>query len=142
MADEAALAVLTDTRRVFRQMRKCRASAVSDLALKDWKAVVRRANHAIARLHAEIERHRVEMAVFSEEVRQELVQREASAARTADRFRVLHEKDGGTTRSVFDRALASAHSVESSLADLCPHEPCRRGCRVLADRTAAIDGCR
>lgn len=112
---------------------------MSDATLDDWRNVVRRTNLEIARLKsqgkAQRERHRVEMAVFSDEVRHELVDREASAARTADRFRILCERDSGSARSAFDRALGSAAAVEATLACLCPHAPSlNHTSKVLAER--------
>jgi hypothetical protein len=146
MDEDGSLALLADTKRVFADMRKLRDSGgqVSIETLNDWRAVVKRSNQEIARLKAlcrmQEERRRVEMAVFSEEVRQELVEREASAARTADRFRLLCEKDAGSARNVFDRALGSASAVEATLASLCPHAPSlNHTSKVLAERMSQKD---
>ena len=133
--------LLADTKRVVSEMRKCRDSnsTVTPEALSEWKDVTQRSNQVIARLARTIatqaERHRIEMAVFTEEVRQELVDREASAARTADRFRVLCERDGGSTHALFDRAIGSSTAVEAALASLCPHGPSlNHTSKALADR--------
>ena len=142
MEDDASLVLLGDTKRVFADMRKLRDSGgqVPSETLNDWRGVVKRANQEIAKLKTlcrmQGERHRVEMAVFSEEVRQELVEREASAARTADRFRLLCERDTtGSARNVFDRALESSSAVEATLASLCPHAPSlNHTSKVLAER--------
>tara|TARA_B100001079_G_scaffold241799_2_gene227494 strand:+ start:805 stop:1254 length:450 start_codon:yes stop_codon:yes gene_type:complete len=143
MPEDDARALLRDTKRVFSEMRiLCNSGApVPSQTLADWREVVKRSNQEIARLKVlnatQAERHRVEMAVFSEEMRQELVDREASAARTADRFRVLCERDSGSARTVFDRAVGSASSVEAALASLCPHAPSlNHTSKVLSERSS------
>jgi hypothetical protein len=61
--------------------------------------------------------------VLREAVRDELIDREANAARIQDRQRLLLEQAGATeTLSAFDRAATSASSVEASIAALCPHQ--------------------
>tara|TARA_Y100000389_G_scaffold161900_2_gene164477 strand:+ start:843 stop:1343 length:501 start_codon:yes stop_codon:yes gene_type:complete len=139
MDEDESLVLLGETKRVFagmRNMRECGGKVPSE-TLDDWRAIVKRTNREIARLRTvcklQEERHRVEMAVFSEEVRHELVDREASAARTADRFRVLYEKESGGARNMFDRAVASASAVDAALASLCPHTQ-NHTSKVLVER--------
>lgn len=70
------------------------------------------------------ERHRrdVEAAIMLAEMRSELVTREANAARTADRFRILSERSGSVSdTSAYDRAVQTAESVESTIRALCCH---------------------
>lgn len=146
MGTDESLALLRDTKRIFSEMRSLRdtGAPVSRETLDDWREVVKRSNQEIARLKrqhaAQAERHRVEMAVFSEEVRHELVDREANAARTADRLRVLFERDSGSARNVFDRAMGSASAVEATLASLCPYTPSlNHTSKVLAERMSEKD---
>lgn len=85
--------------------------------------------------HADSERHAVEMAVMREEMRSELVLREATAARTAERFRVLSERTGGGSDThAYDMAVRTAGVVEESIRGLCSHAlNVNRGCQMLCD---------
>lgn len=85
--------------------------------------------------HAESERQAVEMALMREEMRSELVFREATAARTAERFRVLADRSsGGNDTHAYDMAVHTAAVVEESIRGLCSHAlNINRGCQMLHD---------
>jgi hypothetical protein len=94
--------------------------------LGEWrKAAASAARECIAleRLIAsEKHRHGVELEIMLEEMRSELVTREANAARTAERFRVLAEKNGGgSDSSAYDRAVQTAETVDAAVRALCCH---------------------
>lgn len=118
---------LKGTKRVYAEMKQMEGNPEQVTAdqLAAWKSTVATANKEIGRLarrlKMEMERQQVERCVVREEMRCELVDREANSARTADRFRVLHEKEGGAGRSILERASWSNSAIECSIACLCPH---------------------
>ena len=93
-------------------------------ALKKLAADANKAIQAMQRIAKdEALRADVRENVLREAVRDELIDREANAARIQDRQRLLLEQAGATeTLSAFDRAATSASSVEASIAALCPHQ--------------------
>jgi hypothetical protein len=138
MAHKPAMAA---TKRIFGEMKQYELSGEppSQEILKEWKNVVKIANAEVSRLaklanHHE-ERHAVDCAVLSEEMRSELVDREANTARTSERFRVMHDKVGSLDCS-YDKAMHSASLIESSIALLCAH-PLNRsgGSRLLYEKS-------
>ena len=79
--------------------------------------------------------------ILREAVRDELIDREANAARVLDKQRTLFEGRDSAALTAFDRANQLVASVEASVASLCPHQlqrvvPCRAasGCRSRARR--------
>lgn len=98
---------------------------------------VRAANVEIARLARRLSaseaRAQVEKALVAEEMRGELISREANAARTAERFRILAEKQGGA--ATHERAVNAAAVVEMQVAEMCSH-PLNRsnGTALLVER--------
>jgi len=125
--DDDFRASLRGTKRIYSEMRKQEAdpAAVTKTNLSDWKAVVAAANKELARMSKRLkaleERQTVDRTVMKEEMRCELVDREANSARTADRFRVLFERNGGSGRSTLERARWSNTAIECSIGCLCPH---------------------
>jgi len=93
-------------------------------SLKKYAADANKAIQAMQRVAKdEALRADVRENVLREAVRDELIDREANAARIQDRQRLLLEQAGATeTLSAFDRAATSANSVENSIAALCPHQ--------------------
>lgn len=65
------------------------------------------------------ERSRSELAIMREEMRDELVSREAINARTAERFRAFSERIASVNESTFDRATQTACTIEASIANIC-----------------------
>jgi len=127
---------MAGTKRVFQEMKLCeqKESTPSSDTIADWRAVVRMANAEILRMSKQMaaseERHKVEMGVIAEEMRSELVDREANVARTAERFRVLQDRSG-STGSTYERAVASSSVVESAIAQICSHALNANGGSVL-----------
>ena len=133
--------VLSATKRAWLQMKPyCKkepeAKAATAAQVAQWRRVVGEANQEIAKLKRELadtrERWEVERAILDEEMRSEIVDREANGARTADRYRTLFEAcfDDGFTRTektqdraeaTYERAIASAGAIEQSIALLCTH---------------------
>lgn len=85
--------------------------------VKKWKLTLAEVFREFNMFRKEVacsdERHRAELSVLNEEMRDELVSREAIAARTADRFRALAE--GNATEAVFDKAYSTAAAIELSI---------------------------
>lgn len=81
--------------------------------------------HALARqLDDERARHELELKTIRREIHDELIDREANAARIIDRQRALFERSGLDGQlSAHERAIASANFVESAIAALCPNPP-------------------
>tara|TARA_B110000902_G_scaffold1636_1_gene1750 strand:- start:195 stop:650 length:456 start_codon:yes stop_codon:yes gene_type:complete len=91
-------------------------------ALKKLAADANRAVQAMQRLaHVEARRAEVSQGILREAVRDELIDREANAARVLDRQRALAESQHCAT-VVFDRSLTSARNVEASIGALCPNQ--------------------
>ena len=115
---------LSGTKRIHAEMRECEASGTPPALplVAGWRAEVRRANLELVKLSRQLsateERAKVEQALMSEEMRGELISREANAARTAERFRVLNERQGGGV-SAHENAINAAATIESQIADIC-----------------------
>mgnify|MGYP004366846045 FL=1 len=80
-------------------------------------------------------RSTIELDTIRSEMHMELVDREANAARVAERQRFLFERSSAQAgqASAAERASASASYVEAALAALCPHTtPASPGCAQLA----------
>lgn len=81
-------------------------------------------------------RNTAERDILSMEMHHELVDREANAARTADRQRYIFERSSALTGqlSAFDKASQSTAFVESAVANLCPYATNNpsTGCHSLA----------
>ena len=134
-------AALRETKRAHRQIAKrshqvgSNGICVQAEDLKQWRLALATANKQIHALHKLLchadERHAVERAIVNEELRAELVDREANAARVSDRFRAIAEQCRGevstnsnvdsTFDSTFDRASQAANRIESTISALCPH---------------------
>ena len=92
--------------------------------------------HAAARE----EQHLVAVAIMKEEMREELVQREANSARTAERFRAFCNQKSGGAQSAFDRAAATAASIEACVNALsCESLCCSRGTALLHQQATKND---
>jgi len=103
-----------------------RMSATTDLqGAIDHKPVMRSTKRAYAEMQrhaaAQKERRLVDQAILADEMRCELVDREANAALTAERFRIMLERDLTAGRSLIDRACAHSASIEHAIGRLCPH---------------------
>ena len=75
--------------------------------------------------------------ILREAVRDELIDREANAARVQDKQRSLFEGRDAAALSAFDRANQTVAAIEASVASLCPHQLQRApGVSVLAEAAA------
>jgi hypothetical protein len=135
---DSSMPCLKATKRAHLEMRQLLSSGAgaSGEDLLRWKTVVAQANRELARLarlldHARL-RHAAEMAVLHDEMRSELVDREAHAARTAERYRLALERDAPTQAATFDRARSSAAAIEAAIAELAPREMGTNSCVALA----------
>jgi len=109
------------------------------------KKLAARANKAVQSIqrHAQDENVRagVRENVLREAVRDDLIDREANAARVMDKQRLLSEQaasasSSSNASSTFERAMQAAASVESSIALLCAHQARRApGVALLAAAT-------
>lgn len=123
MAHKPAMAA---TKRVFSEIKQYELSGETPPkeVLSEWRNAVKMANAEVSRLAKLLnnskERHAVDCAVLTEEIRGELVDREANTARTSERFRVMQDKVGASDCS-YDKAMHSAHLIEASIARLCAH---------------------
>lgn len=122
---ESAKSALASTKRTHAAIKKHEDDGTSpdSQELREWRTVAAAANKELSRMVKKLanqeERHKVEMAMINDEVRGELVDREANNARVAERFRMQLERENSSL--CFDRALNSAAVVEASIAALCPH---------------------
>jgi len=129
MAHKPAMAA---TKRIFGEIKQYELSGEPPPKeiLKEWRNTVKIANAEVCRLAKLVndseERRAVDCAVLSEEMRSELVDREANTARTSERFRVMQDKVGASDCS-YDKAMHSAYLIESSIARLCAHPLNRSG---------------
>ncbi len=100
-------------------------SSIDADTLSRWRTTMAEANKEIARLSRllthENERHKIDIAVITEEMRRELVDREANSARVDERYRVMAEKDSGGRSGTYDRAVNSALSIDACIGQLCAH---------------------
>lgn len=110
----------------------------STLDLKRVRNAMKRARSTIQtmqRFEHDIKvRSGVERSLASSEMRADLIDREANAARREERQRVLFERAHSQSgQDSNERALTSARYVEAALASLCPHFPNRPngGCDLL-----------
>ena len=96
-------------------------------ALKKLAAEANRAIQAMQR-HAsdEVVRADVRENLLREAVRDELIDREANAARVLDRQRTLMGVGTGGLAAVHERALQSAGQIGASIDGLCPYASLRR----------------
>jgi hypothetical protein len=112
----------------------------------DWeplKKLAADANKAIQAMqrHASDDAVRADVRenILREAVRDELIDREANAARVQDKQRTLFEGRDAAALSAFDRANQQVATVEASIAALCPHQLQRApGVSVLAETAAAV----
>ena len=94
-------------------------------SIKEWKSAAAHIYKEIVTSNrqndAERERMLIERAIIKEEMRDELVSREAIAARTAERFRALGERGGTGTGNAIDRASRTAASIDACINQLNCH---------------------
>ena len=130
-------------------MRGCEGRGATGEQVRQWRAVTAQANKEIVRLQRELagvrERAEVERAILNEEVRGELVDREANGVRTADRYRAIYERqvntlDQSEASGVYERAMRAAANIEAAIAGLCTHSLRNAGTALLVERRGEAEG--
>lgn len=98
---------------------------VSENSIREWKQTTaqlfREFNGLYKAASVADERSRAERAMLREEMRDELVSREAFNARTAERYRALAERGDLSTGDIFDRAVRTAGAIEMSINQISRH---------------------
>ena len=124
-------AAIEETKAIHTQIKKLLAeNKVADVDdLHTWKvklaSIYKHLNKMKRYTNALDERQQIEASIFRQEMRDELVSREAIAARTAERFRVLTQTGvASEAESPFDRAHRTAVNINKSI--------CQVGCRALS----------
>lgn len=138
LMEDQAKGALSATKKLWHELNRLQQAAVTeagsgpnadaDGASAPWvelKALAAKANKAVQAMQRlgrdEAARADVRHGILREAVRDELIDREANAARVLDRQRALAEaqRDGTT---VLERSLTSARGVEAAIGSLCPHQ--------------------
>lgn len=134
--EDQAKGALGATKKLWHELNRLQQAALTeagngpdaDVASAPWvelKALAAKANKAVQAMQRlgrdEAVRADVRHGILREAVRDELIDREANAARVLDRQRTLAEaqRDGAT---VLERSLTSARGVEAAIGSLCPHQ--------------------
>lgn len=85
--------------------------------LKEWKSSMAQMHKEVSSIRRQAamqkEMHESTIALMREEMRDELVEREAVAARTAERFRSFCSRGSPNMQSAFDRAARTASSIDA-----------------------------
>jgi hypothetical protein len=93
--------------------------------IEKWKSITHNTLNNLNNISNNIElleeRYKAEIAILKEEMRDELVSREAISARTSNRFRLLAEQNPESCFSVFEKALNTASSIEACISSLSIH---------------------
>jgi hypothetical protein len=109
---------------LYKKLKK--AKCTSDLNLSELQKIAKlcakKAKNYNRELHMLKLRSRTERDILRNELRSDGVDREANAARVAERQRILFERSSAQAGalSAYDRASSSASYVEAALASLCP----------------------
>lgn len=145
--DESQKACLQELKSLHADMKRClssenREKGANHDKVAEWKAIVQgiyKQINSIRRLTAmESAMHSSTVAIMREEMREELVQREAIAARTAERFRTFCSKGGPQIATAFDRAARTAYTIEQTVNALsCSPMQVHTDVQLLYDKSAA-----
>lgn len=144
LMEEHARAALGATKRLYKRLNELEeaesigALETSPGSFCDWpalKTLAADANKAIQALrrHAldEATRADVRESILREAMHNELIDREANAARVLDRQRTLLEaRASGGLEDVYERAIQSAMQIDAGIASLCPYAPLQRAAGV------------
>ena len=148
--DKHAKAALSATKNLHKRLRDLEESPhvvidgdpfpkVDYQALKKLAADANRAIQAMQR-HASDDAVRADVRenILREAVRDELIDREANAARVHDKQRAMFEGRDSAALSALEKANHTVAGVEASLASLCTHQLQRApGVSVLAEAACA-----
>ena len=147
--EEQARASLSSTKQLYVDIKKAHEEQQlpDEEELAKWRKTVSSANKTISlllkALNTQREQFRVETSVIMEEVRGELVDREANAARTAERYRLFIDREGGhgcsvdvASKNAYERALSSSRQIEATLFTLgSTSSLAGPGCKALSDES-------
>lgn len=142
LMDKHAKKALSATKNLHKRLRELEGSPSEP----DWptlKKLAADANKAIQAMqrHASDDAVRADVRenILREAVRDELIDREANAARVADKQRAAFEGRDAAALTAFDRANQMVAGVEASVASLCPHQLQRAvGVSILAEAVAGV----
>jgi hypothetical protein len=150
LMDKHAKAALSATKNLHKRLRELEEEnhghdghmypTVDFPALKKMAADANKAIQAMQR-HASDDALRADVRenILREAVHDELIDREANAARVQDKQRAAFEGRDVAALSALDRANQTVASVEASIASLCPHQLQRApGVSVLAEARVSV----
>ena len=127
MMDAHAKTALNATKALHKRLKEMEEDTERVVAMKKLAADANRAIQAMQRQHAAaLQRARLEETLMREALRDELIDREANAARVLDRQRTLMGVGTGGLAAVHERALQSAGQIGASIDGLCPYASLRR----------------
>ena len=137
-------AALDNVKALHSEFKEAIESGIETSKLKKWKQESAKLHRHLKSLQrnaaADKESNIVTMAIMREEIRNELVQREAISARTAERFRLFCSRGSTSTQTAFDRAARTALAIEECVGGLsCGTLNCSKGTSHLY-RQAVDDG--
>ena len=147
--DEHAKKALNATKGLHTRLRELENDMVStdrcNPDFKKLKKLAADANKAVQAMqrHASDEAVRadVSLSILREAVRDDLIDREANAARVLDKQRGMLECNPDAA-SAFERAHAAANAVESAVIALCPHQTRHAsGVALLAEAAGSSGSC-
>lgn len=131
LVDQQARAALSGTKDLYAAIRVAHEARAlpQEQELASWRRTVSQANAAISTLlkvlSLQKRQFETERDVLLEEMRAELVDREAHAARTAERYRIFADRESSGLNEpsclsavAYDRALHSARQIDLALAGL------------------------
>jgi hypothetical protein len=127
---------LVANKHVYDAIKRLEQGEAVDVAL--LRRYVKRVGTTLQRLQHEHEhakhRARVETDIMHAEMQSEHVDREANAARIAERQRFLFQRNAAIgDASAYDRAVMGANYVETALVTLCPHPATPTAARTNID---------
>ena len=133
MEEQAKLA-LGATKTLWKKLDQLEREGGETTNLKELASKANKAVQAIQRLaRDEAVCADVRLNIMREAVRDELIDREANAARILDRQRTLTESQREGS-AILERSLTSARGIEAAIGALCPHQAhAAPGVAVLAN---------
>jgi hypothetical protein len=125
LMDAHAKQALGSTKSLWKRLDALAKVADDPTAFEELRALAFQANKAVQAMQRCAAQSAtvgdVREAILREAVRDELIDREANAARVFDRQRARVE-DRTNALAAFDRAHTSVRQIEASLGALCPHQ--------------------
>lgn len=123
--DEHAKQALGSTKSLWKRLDALARTADDPAVFEELRTLAFRANRAVQAMQRcaaqSVTMCDVREAILREAVRDELIDREANAARIFDRQRARVE-DRADALAAFDRAHASVRQIEAGIGALCPNQ--------------------